>query len=98
MKKLVPLLAAAALLAGCSEMTQQQKAAGIGTLGGAAGGAVIGALAGNAALGTAIGAGVGLVGGLVYNHVRENQAADEKAAYNRGFTAGQQSHQSQQTQ
>ena len=73
MKPFIALAVCLTLLGGCENMTQQQKAAGIGTLGGAAGGAVIGALAGNAALGTAIGAGVGLVGGLVYNHVKENQ-------------------------
>ena len=77
MRRFIALAASLAILSGCENMTQQQKAAGIGTLGGATGGAIIGALAGNAALGTAIGAGAGLVGGLAYNHIKENQEADE---------------------
>lgn len=80
MKRFILLALCIAFLGGCENMTQGQKAAGVGTLGGAAGGAVIGALAGNAALGTAIGAGVGLVGGLVYNHLREDEAAGQHGA------------------
>jgi hypothetical protein len=63
-RRFIALAAFLTILGGCENMTEQQKAAGIGTLGGATGGAIIGALAGNAALGTAIGAGAGLVGGL----------------------------------
>jgi uncharacterized membrane protein len=85
MKKLVTLIAAGVLLAGCSDLSQNQKNIGIGTLGGAAGGAALGAIAGNAALGTVIGAGVGALGGVVYNHVKDNEAQ----SYNNGYAAGQ---------
>jgi uncharacterized membrane protein len=73
MKSFLALAVCVTLLGGCQNMTPQEQALGVGTLGGATGGAIIGALAGNAALGTAIGAGAGLVGGLVYNEVKGNQ-------------------------
>src|SRR5271166_3513568 len=92
MRKVASLVAAIVLLAGCSDMTQQQRNLGVGTVGGAAGGAVIGALAGNAALGTLIGAGVGLAGGAIYNHVQSNQQAAQNAAFNKGYATGQSSH------
>jgi OmpA family protein len=87
MKSIFAVLICGATLVGCADMTPGQQRAAGGTVLGATGGAVIGALAGNAALGTAIGAGAGLAGGLLYNHVKQ----DEQAAYQQGYSAGQQS-------
>ena len=85
MKRFIALAACLSILGGCENMTGQQKAAGVGTLGGAAGGAVIGALAGNAALGTAIGAGAGLIGGLVYTTSRKIRRLTSKAPISRAM-------------
>ncbi len=68
-------------LSACAGMTDTQRRAGTGTVGGAAGGAAIGAMAGNAGMGAAIGAGVGLLGGLIYD---QNQKA-----YQQGLRDGQ---------
>jgi hypothetical protein len=63
----VAALVAAAVVAGCSDMSNTQQRVLTGGAGGAAGGALIGAMAGNAALGAGIGAGVGLLGGYIYD-------------------------------
>lgn len=88
MKKIVSLLVAGGLLAGCSNLTPGENAALGGTAAGATGGAIIGAIAGNAGLGTLIGAGAGLAGGLIYNKVRQ----DNQNSYQEGYAAGQASH------
>jgi len=84
MKRIAFTLLSAAVLAGCSGMTDTQQRAVTGTAIGAAGGAVVGGIAGNAGLGMAIGAGAGLVGGLVVDKVEK----DKQAAYNSGYAAG----------
>lgn len=64
--RLPPLLVALALLAGCSNMSQQQQRALSGGAIGAAGGAVAGALVGGYALtGAVIGAGAGAAVGAL---------------------------------
>jgi hypothetical protein len=85
MKQIAIGVVCAALLGGCSSMTETQQRAASGTLIGSAGGAVIGAIAGNAALGAGIGAAAGLAGGLIYDHVKK----DEQSAYQQGYAAGQ---------
>ena len=68
-------------LSACADMSDTQRRAATGTVGGAAAGAAIGAMAGNAGMGAAIGAGVGLLGGLLYD---QNQKT-----YERGRRDGQ---------
>ena len=87
MNKLLLLAAVALPVAACADMTPTQQRALTGTAIGAGGGAVIGAIGGNAGLGAGIGAGAGLLGGLLVD--RSRQAQD--AAFQQGFSAGQQS-------
>lgn len=78
MRRIVPLVLILTLflsLTSCASMTDTQRRAGTGMVGGAAGGAAIGAMAGNAGMGAAIGAGVGLLGGILYD---QNQKAYEQ--------------------
>jgi hypothetical protein len=69
------IVAGVLALSGCASMTDTQRRAATGTVGGAAGGAAIGAIAGNAGMGAAIGAGAGLLGGMIYD---QNQKAYEQ--------------------
>jgi len=87
-KSLIAGLVAVLALAGCANLTPGEQRAVTGTAIGTAGGAVIGAMAGNAGLGAGIGAAAGLAGGLLVNAWKNN----EQSAYNKGYTAGQQSH------
>ena len=66
--RLVPVLAAAALLAGCANMSDTQRGTMIGAGAGAAAGAVIGK-----GKGAAIGAGVGALGGYAWSRYMENK-------------------------
>jgi hypothetical protein len=66
--RILPALALALALGGCSGLNDTQQRAMTGAVAGAAGGAAIGAVAGNAALGAIIGSGAGLVGGFLYNY------------------------------
>jgi uncharacterized protein YcfJ len=86
MQRSLFVLALLVPIAACSDMSQTQQRALSGTTIGAAGGAVIGAIAGNAGLGALAGAGAGLAGGLIYDSVKKN----EQSAYERGYSAGQQ--------
>jgi uncharacterized membrane protein len=74
-----------ASLSGCATMSDTQRRAATGTVGGAAAGAAIGAMAGNAGMGAAIGAGAGLLGGLVYD---QHEKAKDRA-YQEGVRAEQ---------
>lgn len=80
MKKIVAVVAAAALtLSACETMTDQQRRVGTGAGAGAAAGAAIGAIGNDsnrgrgAAAGAAIGAAAGALGGYVWNRRMENQ-------------------------
>ncbi len=84
MAKTVMALAMAALLAGCTGMSDTQQRALTGTVGGAGVGAVLGAIGGNAGLGAAAGAAAGLAGGLIYDQVKKSEAQ----AYRDGYNAG----------
>ena len=77
---LTVILALILAIGGCAGMSQPEKGAAIGTVGGAAAGGIIGAIAGNAGMGAAIGAGTGLIGGYLYGKHQES----EQAAYERG--------------
>ncbi|QEA12722.1 OmpA family protein [Comamonas flocculans] len=74
-------VAAAAMLAGCANMTDTQRhtatGAGIGALGGAALGAVTG---GSVGTGAVIGAGVGALGGYIWSQHMEEQKRDMQMA------------------
>ena len=84
----IPAILAAALgIIGCADMSPGTQRAVSGGAMGAAGGAVIGALAGNAGKGALIGAGAGMLGGVLVNEYNKSQ----QAAFQSGFTAGQQS-------
>ena len=74
-RTVVLALVIAVSLSGCVYMSDTERRATTGTLGGAAAGAAIGAMAGNAGMGAAIGAGVGLLGGIIYD---QNQKAYEQ--------------------
>jgi len=75
------IIAAAALLAGCANMSDTQRhtatGAGIGALGGAALGAIAGDSAGTGAVG---GAGLGALGGYIWSQHMEQQKRDMQAA------------------
>lgn len=75
------IIAAAALLAGCANMSDTQRhtatGAGIGALGGAAIGALTG---GSAGTGAVVGAGVGALGGYIWSQHMEQQKRDMQAA------------------
>jgi len=77
----VSIIAAAALLAGCANMSDTQRhtatGAGIGALGGAALGAIAGDSAGTGAVG---GAGLGALGGYIWSQHMEQQKRDMQAA------------------
>jgi hypothetical protein len=88
MRKIAIALGLLLPVAGCAGMSPTEQRAATGTGIGAAGGAVIGALAGNAGLGALAGAGAGLIGGLAVDQVKKNEAA----AYQKGYSAGKQSH------
>ena len=74
-------LAAAAVLAGCANMSDTQRhtatGAGIGALGGAAVGALTG---GSAGTGAVVGAGLGALGGYIWSQHMEQQKRDMQAA------------------
>jgi uncharacterized membrane protein len=61
------LLAATALVAGCSDMSQTQQRTLSGAAIGTAGGAALGAIGGNPLLGAGAGAAAGALGGYVYD-------------------------------
>ncbi len=84
MRKLIAVMVASALLAGCSDMDATQQRALTGTVGGAGVGAILGAVGGNAGLGAVLGAGAGLAGGLIYDRVQK----DQQSAYDQGYAAG----------
>ncbi|MBZ0225632.1 MAG: OmpA family protein [Comamonas sp.] len=75
------IIAAAALLTGCANMSDTQRhtatGAGIGALGGAAIGALTG---GSAGTGAVVGAGVGALGGYIWSQHMEQQKRDMQAA------------------
>jgi len=75
------IIAAAALLAGCANMSDPQRhtatGAGIGALGGAALGAIAGDSAGTGAV---VGAGLGALGGYIWSQHMEQQKRDMQAA------------------
>jgi len=75
------IIAAAALLAGCANMSDTQRhtatGAGIGALGGAALGAIAGDSAGTGAV---VGAGLGALGGYIWSQHMEQQKRDMQAA------------------
>jgi len=75
------IIAAAALLAGCANMSDTQRhtatGAGIGALGGAALGAIAG---GSAGTGAVVGAGLGALGGYIWSQHIEQQKRDMQAA------------------
>jgi len=75
------IIAAAALLAGCANMSDTQRhtatGAGIGALGGAALGAIAGDSAGTGAV---VGAGLGALGGYIWSQYMEQQKRDMQAA------------------
>jgi len=75
------IIAAAALLAGCANMSDTQRhtatGAGIGALGGAALGAIAGDSAGTGAV---VGAGLGALGGYIWSQRMEQQKRDMQAA------------------
>ncbi len=78
-------LAAALLVAGCSDLSPTQQRALTGTAGGAGIGAVAGAIGGNAGLGAAVGAGAGLLGGLIWDQHRRA----EDRSFQQGYAAAQ---------
>ncbi|MDD3352027.1 OmpA family protein [Zoogloea sp.] len=72
----LPLTLSAVLtLSACANMTETQRNAGLGALGGAVGGAIIGKATGSNAMGrdAAIGAGLGALGGYVWSQRMEAQ-------------------------
>lgn len=70
------VLAAAAVLGGCSSLTQTQRGAAIGAAGGAAVGAAVGAATGSTARGAIIGAAVGGTAGAIIGAQMERQRAE----------------------
>ncbi|QXL84057.1 OmpA family protein [Comamonas sp. NLF-1-9] len=79
--RIITALAAAAMLAGCANMSDTQRhtatGAGIGALGGAALGAVAG---GSVGTGAVVGAGLGALGGYVWSQHMEQQKRDMQSA------------------
>jgi uncharacterized membrane protein len=64
---IITAVAATALLAGCSNMSNTQQRTLSGAAIGTAGGAALGAIGGNPLLGAGAGAAAGAVGGYVYD-------------------------------
>ena len=102
MRKIAILPAAALLigLGGCSDgsMTQGGRDGLAGGAVGALAGAAIGSFTAHAGVGALIGAGAGVVGGYLWHQheLAERQAAERRqqqlnAAYERGYSQGQQS-------
>jgi len=71
----VVLLAGALFVAGCAggPLTTREKAAGIGTLGGAAAGGIVGSAVGHPAAGALIGGGLGLGAGALVGDQLQGQ-------------------------
>lgn len=76
----VALLVAAALLAGCANMSQEQKDTAKGAGIGAAVGAVAGVLIGDSKKGAAAGAAVGAIGGAVAGNVWSRKMEEKRRA------------------
>jgi len=83
------LLAGMLLVAGCAggPLTTREKAAGIGTLGGAAAGGIVGSAVGHPAAGALIGGGLGLgagalVGDQLQGQEHENYRQDQQIRRN----------------
>jgi len=72
-KPVLPILAAALIISGCSGMSNSEQRVLSGGAIGATGGALIGAAAGSAAIGAAAGGGAGLLGGYVYDQYQKSQ-------------------------
>ena len=80
------VVAVSVALFGCAGMSDTQQRSLSGGAIGAGAGAVVGAMAGSTAWGAAIGAAEGAAGGYIYD---QNEKSKE-AAFQRGYTAGQQ--------
>jgi len=74
------IIAAAALLAGCANMSDTQRHTATGAGIGALGGAALGAIAGDSAGTGAVGAGLGALGGYIWSQHMEQQKRDMQAA------------------
>jgi len=75
------IIAAAALLAGCANMSDTQRRTATGAGIGALGGAALGAIAGDSAgTGAVVGAGLGALGGYIWSQHMEQQKRDMQAA------------------
>ena len=75
------IIAAAALLTGCANMTDTQRHTATGAGIGAVGGAAIGALTGGSVgTGAVVGAGLGALGGYIWSQHMEQQKRDMQAA------------------
>jgi hypothetical protein len=78
-RTITAVLAATALLAGCSNMSNTQQRTLSGAAIGTAGGAALGAIGGNALLGAGAGAAAGALGGYVYD--QHKKASHTSADY-----------------
>jgi phage tail tape-measure protein len=91
LKKSSAVIAATVMIAGCAggPLSTREKAAGIGTLGGAAAGGIIGSAVGHPAAGALIGGGLGLGAGALVGDQMQGQE-------NRNYQQDQQIRRNQQ--
>lgn len=83
-KASLALLAGAVFIGGCASgpLTTREKAAGVGTLGGAAAGGIIGSAVGRPAAGALIGGGLGLgAGALIGDQMQGQEIQNERQDY-----------------
>jgi len=85
------IIAAAALLAGCANMSDTQRHTAMGAGIGALGGAALGAIAGDSAgTGAVVGAGLGALGGYIWSqHMEQQKRGMQAATQGSGVTVSQ---------